>query len=243
MRCVLFVAAALAVATAQGAYFKLTDTTPLCFAEEVGYGSERVIVEWFRRRANQASLDQKLSVSVVSPQTRTVVYTNRLRDSSGSFTFKPVANEMGEYDVCFSAPELEESRSVDLGVAIDHQDRKIHVDQGGDQGFSRMHPKAGPDGQEVFVFQDYDGTVKETLKTHEFITRMEKGIKAVYVGIGEVTSDLKMFHDRQVRMRQTSESTFERVWGFSVVTIAVVVVSAYMQFTFLKSFLRRKKLI
>lgn len=226
------------------AYFKITDKIPLCFAEEVGYGSERVVIEWWRRKSTSFNMNTDITVTVVSPQTRTTAYQNSLRDNAGSFTFKPIANEMGEYDICFSSKnaDLEEHESIDLGISIDHNDRRMHLPEP-DQGFTRMHPAPGANGDEIFIFQDYDGQIKEALKTHDYIERLTKNLFQIEKEMAEVKNEIKYFHERQIRMRQTSESTFERVWGWSVATIVTVVVCAWMQFTFLKSFLRQKKVI
>ena len=91
------VACALAGPMVDAAYFRLHDTNPLCFAEEIGYGSEVVVVEWTRRHAS-ASRDIPVTVSVVSPTSRKVVYNNHLKEAAGTFTFvKPEGvDQIGE---------------------------------------------------------------------------------------------------------------------------------------------------
>jgi hypothetical protein len=235
------VAALLLAVGGDAAYFRLHDTMPLCFAEDVGYGSEVVVVEWNRRHAT-SSRDIQVTVNVISPTTRTVVYTNHLRDSAGSFTFKPVSAEVGEYDVCFSAAGLDPStnRFVELGVSIDHHERKALLPKV-DPAITRAKP-AGTD-DEVYIFTDYDGQQKETLKTHDYIQRLQFQIVTALYEANEVYNEVNYYIGRQIRMRQTSESTFDRVWMLSVLTIVVVIGTSYVQFGYLKRYLRRKKLV
>jgi hypothetical protein len=246
MRCaqaavaVLLVCAATVLPVAQAAYFRLHDTNPLCFAEEVGYGSEVVVVEWIRRHAS-ASRDIPVTVSVVSPNSRKVVYTNHLKEAAGTFTFKPVAGEVGEYDVCFAASGLDGgNRYVEISAALDHHDRKNLLPKM-DSHITRAKPQAGSD-QEVYTFTDYDGQQKETLKTHDYLTNLQFQLSTIVYEANEVLTETQWYLNRQKRMRMTSESTFDRVWILSVLTIVVVIVTSYVQFGYLKRYLRRKKL-
>mmetsp|Transcript_31822 Transcript_31822/g.98479 ORF Transcript_31822/g.98479 Transcript_31822/m.98479 type:complete len:245 (-) Transcript_31822:31-765(-) len=243
MRCValLLAVAALGVSVSEAAYFRLHDTNPLCFAEEIGYGSEIVVVEWTRRHAS-ASRDIPVTVSVVSPASRKVVYSNHLKEAAGTFTFKPVAGEVGEYDVCFAASGIDSgsNRYVELSAAIDHHDRRNllpHIDM----SVTRAKPQGGSD-QEVFTFTDYDGQQKETLRTHDYLTNLQFQLATALYEANEVLTETTWYLNRQKRMRQTSESTFDRVWMLSLLTVVVVIATSYVQFGYLKRYLRRKKL-
>lgn len=237
MRAVLL--AALLVAATNAAYFRLHDTQPLCFAEEIGYGSEIVAVEWFRRHLSTTK-DIHVTVTVVSPTSRAVIYTNKLKDAAGTFTFKPMAGEVGEYDVCFAASGIDQAagRYVEVGVAIDHHDRKNrlpHVDP--------MVTRQKVGNEEVFTFTDYDGNQKDTLRTHDYLQHVNLQIATAHYTANEIHEEVKWFYLRQQRMRMTSESTFERVWMMSIVTLVVVIASSWVQFAYLKKFLKRKKLV
>lgn len=234
---VLFLWCCTFIAVVPAAYFRLEDYIPICFTEEVGLQSEVVSVEFHRRRSS-TSEDIPVSVTVSTPTTRSVISTHRVREGRGSFTFRPLANEVGQYDVCFFAPSLEASagRHVEIAVAIDHHDRKV------------LLPKPEPavtrqkaNGQEVFSFVDFGGQVKDTLRTHDYLDRVRTQLEGIGGALAEARNEVTYFRGRTDEMRSTSESTFSRVWGFSVVTISVVVAVAWVQYSFLKQFLRAKK--
>ena len=228
----------LVAAVSDAAYFRLLDYQPICFAEEVGYGSQVVMVETHRRRSSYAD-DVKVNVVVTSPVSKSKVHANKIRTGSGSFSFQPMMNEMGEYDICFSAPELDSTggRHVDIAVTIDHHDRKQILPK---PVPSITRQKVG-ENDEVFSFIDYDGQPKETLRTHEYLERIRSLLNGIRVDTENVKNEVKYFQQRTERMRQTSESTFDRIWGFSVLTMGVITACAYLQYSFLKSFLRAKK--
>jgi hypothetical protein len=224
-------------ASVEGAYFRMQDYQPVCFAEEVGYGSQVVMVEYHRRRS---TFGDELTVNayVTSPLSRTKVYTGKVREGSGSFSFQPTANEMGQYEICFTAPDLDAAsgRHIDLAISVDHHDRKQLL-QKPETAVTRQ--KVGD--KEVYSFIDYDGQPKETLRTHEYLERVRTLLANIAKETQEVRNEVAYFQGRTERMRSTSESTFERIWAFSVLTISAIVACSYLQYAFLKSFLKAKK--
>lgn len=221
-------------------YFRLHHELPVCLAEELSSRNEVVVVEYTRRHT-ASSLDLGVAVKITSPLTKTVVYEQFLRDSQGSFTMRPLSSENGEYDFCFSlvGGDSTSDRFVELSVMLDHHDRK-HTLTTPAPAFTRQKTATG---EEVFVFTDTDGQQKETLRTHDYLDRIQAVLTNVGGSIEEIHTEMKAFEARTNRMRTTSESTFDRVWGFAVVTIAVLLVMSWLQLALLKQFLRRKKLV
>lgn len=223
---------------AQAAYFRLDDRyEPVCFTEELGDKRQLVKIEYNRRHA-AASTDVTVVATVTSPTSRTTVLTAFIKEGSGVITFRPVADELGEYDICLVTPSITANmgQHVDISIAIDHQDRKPLVSPS-PPGITRQKFK----GQDVFTFADFGGEVSETLRSHEFLQRVTMRLDSIADGIDEAKTEAARFTQQSVYLRSTSESTFSRVWGFSVLTIGVVVVASWLQYASLKQFLLKKK--
>jgi hypothetical protein len=238
---VLITLCSWAAVPAHAIYFRLADTTPTCFAEEISGANDVVVVEWSRRKQSSGYSSDGAGLSAtVTSALRQTIYSATLSGASGSFTFKGSASDLGEYHVCFFTDIAANSdRSLDVIVAMDHHDRRRRLPEAA-PGVTR---NKAPSGEEIFIFTDVDGQQKETLRTHDYIARVTGSLDQIILHMQDISNDMSYFWARQDRMRATSESTFDRVWGFSAITIGVVAVTSWMQFTFLKMFLRAKKLV
>ena len=215
---------------------------PVCLAEEMSGPTDVVTVEWARRKSTFGNTPINVAVSAVP--SATVVHGDVLSDSSGSFSFKGNEKDIGQYVICFSsligsAFGSHEATTIDLSVAVDHHDRRRRMPD----VVAGITRNKAPSGEEVFVFTDTDGQQKETLRTKDYIDRVTGTLDQIDKELADLQTELGLFWGRNERSRSTSESTFERVWGFSAVTIGVVAVTGYLQFMFLKMFLRAKKLV
>ncbi|KAG0237057.1 vesicle coat component [Actinomortierella wolfii] len=86
--------------------------------------------------------------------------------------------------------------------------------------------------------QDYNKMAEtERLKPLEVELRKIEGI------VGEVMSTMQHLRAREERMRNTNESTNERVKWFSTFTLVVLVTSGLWQIFYLKRFFKKKRLI
>ena len=235
---------AIIATSVQSATFRLTDTQPTCFYEELGYGSEIVVGEIVRKR-NEAvdNIPVKLVVTT-EESTALPVYTSSVRPGSSTFSFKPNPTvATGFYPLCFTVDQRgwqgNDNLYVELSLLVDHHDRVTIVPK---QEPAITRTKVHKD-DEVFTFTDFDGLPKETLRTHAYLERVNQLLSGVAYTVEEIRAEVKHFEERTLRMRETSESTFDRVWLTSVITIGVVIVVSWVQFSFLKSFLKRKKLV
>ena len=59
----------------------------------------------------------------------------------------------------------------------------------------------------------------------------------------DVKATAKDFTISQRRFLQTSESTYDRVWMTSFITISIVVLTSYYQYHHLKGYLLKKKFV
>lgn len=240
----LFFALLALVAASHAATFRLTDTQLTCFYEEIGYGSEIVVGEISRTRNDAVDSIPVKFVVTTEESTALPVYSSTIRPGSSTFSFKPHASTpAGNYPLCFHVDQRgwagNDNVFIELSLLVDHHDRVTIV------------PKAEPaitrtkvhKDDEVFIFTDFDGQPKETLRTHAYLERVNQLLTGTAYTVEEIRNEVKHFEERTLRMRETSESTFERVWITSVITIGVVVVVSWVQFSFLKTFLKRKKLV
>lgn len=232
------VATLLAVSASAVPYMKLHHNQVTCLSEDIA-GSTEVVVVDYKRRRNQFSDDAKVKITVLSPSSRSEVYSGNAKVGTSSFSFRPIKEETGEYTICLQMiGNGNEQQHVDIHIAMDHHDRKMVLPKP-DPAMTRQNVN----GQEVFSFVDFDGQVKETLRSKEYLERLYVMLNNVVTVSEELRHDATFFEQKTAEMRRTSESTFTRVWLFSVVTIGAMVVVGFLQYGFLKSFLKRKKLV
>lgn len=240
----LVVFAALVASVAEATFVRIEDSRPICFAEDVTAASEIVVVE-FNRPSLSHSNNIAVHVKATSPDTKTVVYTGRIKVGTGSFTFKPVLTENGAYDICIFISSadykvLSETKAhIDVGLIIDHHSRRVSLSQP-DPDITRT--KVGK-GNVVMQFTDSDGNQMETLRSVDFVKRINKLLEDVRHATRDIDEEVSYITQRGRRMRQTSEALFARVWTFALMTMFAMVAVGYMQFQFLTSFLKRKKLV
>jgi hypothetical protein len=223
---------------------RIVDTQPTCFVEDISYGSDTVTGRFERKRsANTDHVAVKFVVS--SPKKEVPVVNTHAKPGINTFSFKPIAEDsIGFYSICFTVEQYSwksqgDGDYIEISMEVDHHDR-----------FTIL-PRAAPDvvrqkvhkSDEVFVFTDFDGQQKETLRTHDYIERINKLLAQIAVTSEEVANEVKYFEERTNRLRTTTESTFDRVWALAVCTMVAIIGISWVQFSFLKSFLKRKKIV
>lgn len=238
--------------SALAAYVLVNGARPVCFSEDIANANELIIFQYTRKQM-QTTSDHKLRLTVSTPLSKTKYQDRVLSKHSQILTF-PVYTvsgtaELGEYEICIALDDERgffASNAKDLGilveVLIDHRDRRKPLSSATDEKTAALRTHTDS-GDEVFTFTDYDGSVKEALRTHDYIDRVSRHLIKIEGVINEVVSETRWFIERQSRMRQTSESSFSRVWGFSVLAIVALVFTSLIQFFSLRSFLMGKKLV
>lgn len=235
--------AALAAITS-AATVRLVDSQPVCFVEDISYGSDSVIGRYERKRISTTD-HIPVKLVIATPKKEHPIVTANVKPGMNTFSFKPMADDgIGFHSICFTVDQWgwkaqHETEYIQISVEVDHHDR-----------FTIL-PRAAPEvtrqkvhkSDEVFVFTDFDGQQKETLRTHDYIERINKLLAQISVTSEEVAQEVKHFEERTMRMRQTTESTFDRVWVCAVATLVATIAVSWVQFSFLKSFLKRKKLV
>jgi len=241
-------------ATVSAASFRLVDSQPVCFSEDLSYSTDQVIGS-FTRKSIASTNHVPVTMSVVTEKQTVDVYKAAAKPGqTHHFRFKPVDASApgstsknvigGVYKICFTvdvwsfkAATVDEY--IELSVAVDHHDRHTILPKPEPEMTRQKVHKT----DEVFVFTDFDGQPKETLRTHEYIQRVNTQLGNIGVLAAEVESEVKHFEEATIRMRQTTESTFDRIWVCAVLMIIVLSVVSWLEFAFLKNFLKRKKLV
>lgn len=241
--CLVLLAAAL-VGTTNATFTRIADHYPVCFSEDVSASSEIVVVEYGRpSHSNTDSIIIK--VKATSPYSKSVVFEGSIKPGKGSFTFKPISTESGEYEICLFVPAVDaqylvSTKSfVDVGIVIDHHSRRVSLKQP-EPDITRTKVKGG---NAVMQFTDRDGNQMETLRSVEFLDRINKLLENVRHSTKDIDEEVQYIASRGERMRLTSESLFSRIWTFSTLTLVAMALVGYLQFNFLTSFLKNKKLV
>ena len=240
----LVVAVSLLSVGADAVFFRMATTSPTCFEEDVGYKSLVVVVETDRRHDKHGAGDSiPVTMEVTSPLTKTIVSSEKISVGLNTHIFKPLATEVGVYVICFHDTKRalpgDGSVVVDVGIKIDHHDRSLIIPAPDPELVrKRVH---GTD--EVFTFTDEFGHKMETLKSKEFIERVNEQTVEVNVLLQELVAEVSHFKARSERFRQTVEATFDRVWVVALITILAIFGVSYFQFQLLSRFLRRKRMV
>jgi len=257
--CILIACSLSLIATrVSAAYAMVNSAKPICFAEEVSNDHEMIVFQ-YTRKAMAASSEHKVRLTAFSPISRKQFQDRILTKHSEVLTFstyRPPASmggeypiELGEYEICLSLADESsffssgiKEKGILVEVLVDHRDRRKPISSATESQAAALRTRV-KNGDEVFTFTDEDGTVKEALRTHDFLDRVTHQLQKIDSVIDEVVDEARYFTNRQARMRTTSESSFTRVWGFSVLSICMLVGVSLIQYFSLRSFLMGKKLI
>lgn len=77
----------------------------------------------------------------------------------------------------------------------------------------------------------------------ESLSGLEVEMRKLEGVVKEIVEELNYLKRREARMRDTNESTNERVWWFSLLTAATLVSLGIWQILYLRSYFKRKHLI
>lgn len=77
----------------------------------------------------------------------------------------------------------------------------------------------------------------------ESLSGLEVEMRKLEGVVKEIVDELNYLKKREARMRDTNESTNERVWWFSILTMAILVALGIWQILYLRSYFKRKHLI
>ena len=134
---------------------------------------------------------------------------------------------------------------LELDVLIDHEGRRLPIGSAKEHHAAirkKVHMQGSREDDEVFEFTDETGHTVSSLRSHSYLDRIEKSLDLIEKHIDEVSADSKFFVRKQAEMRSTSESTFSRVWGFSVLVVVVLVLMSGLQLYSMRRFFKQRKI-
>ncbi|RNF22704.1 COP-coated vesicle membrane protein erv25 precursor [Trypanosoma conorhini] len=219
--------------------FVLKDTRPVCFVEEVDESTRVVSGEYTRAAGAAVNVPARILVSDPNGEE---VSSNGLMVGTHAFTAPVSDDTAGQYTLCVQVTEK--------GWEVTSEAGGILVEFDTDQRSSIMPETEMPilrrqkvEGLEVFTFRDFGGEQKDILRPAEYIQRVENALDSLVTLVSDTQDEIEHLIGRFRRMRRTSESTYTRIWAFGIITALVMVVVTWLQFVFLKSTLRQKKLV
>ncbi|EKF29998.1 COP-coated vesicle membrane protein erv25 precursor [Trypanosoma cruzi marinkellei] len=219
--------------------FVLKDTHPVCFVEEVDESTRVVSGEYTRAPGAAANVPARI---VVRDPNGEEVSSNGLMVGAHAFTAPVGEDTSGQYMLCVHVTERAwEAQSEAQGILVEFStDQKSSIIPETEMPILKRQKV---DGLEVFTFRDFGGEQKDILRPAEYIRRVEGALTTLTTLVSDTHGEIEHLVGRFKRMRRTSESTYTRIWAFGIITVLVMVVVTWLQFTFLKSTLRQKKLV
>jgi p24 family protein alpha len=234
------------ISVAHALTYHFIDGTPLCFSEVIHNTRDTQITGTYNWIANTAyPADQvRLSLSVTDASTHPY-YSKKMQEGEHSFAIV-LSNEVlpGEQLICFTPHSkfvATEENPLQLRIELD-QAQKETMDKD-KLVIENIRKRRQVDGLDVFTFREAGGQLKDILQPRVYLERIDKALESMEQALDKVAADLTTSVKQDSRMRQTSESTFTRVWVCALLLIAVISGVLWMEFRFLKSTLRKKKLV
>lgn len=223
------------------------DASPLCFAEVIDNVAGTQITgtyDWIANPAYSTSDVQLMQYAVDASQRR--YFGKKMLE--GEHTFAITLGEEvipGEQLICFQPSSkfiATPANPLKLRVELDQtqKDKKMDKDKIAQETLKKRRQV---DGLDVFTYHEAGGQPKDILQPREYLEKIEGALDSMEVALDRLVTDLNATVLKESRMRQTSESTFTRVWVCAILLIAVISGVLWMEFRFLKSTLRKKKLV
>lgn len=225
--------------------YHFVDGTPLCFSEVVENMRETQITgtyEWIPNRAYPVD-DAQLTLRLTDPSSQ-LRHQTKMTEGEHSFAFLLSDSVPGEQLICITpSPKFvaKEGNPLKVRVMLD-QVQKSTVDKD-KEVVDNIRKRKQVDGLDVFTFREAGGQLKDILQPRVYLKQIGDALEVMEDALDKLVADLNTSVMRESRMRQTSESTFTRVWVCALLLIAVITCVLWMEFRFLKSTLRKKKLV
>ncbi|GET93288.1 cop-coated vesicle membrane protein erv25 precursor, putative [Leishmania tarentolae] len=245
----LFVGVVVAFQAATSAHaltYHFIDNKPLCFSEvieDVQRSQITGVYDW-KPSAHWAPSTVQLQLSV-KDSAGNVYYNKMMMQGEHSFAVQLGANIVsGEQLICFATSSdfvASEAQPVKVRIELDQTPtstfnaEKVVVET--------IKKRRQIDNLDVYTYQEAGGELKDILQPRAYLETIERQLSAMEGLLNQLVANLGTSVMKESRMRQTSESTFTRVWVCSLLLIGIISGVLWMQFRFLKSTLRKKKLL
>ena len=244
------------------AFIRLDKSEPICFVEETTYSREQIFLQYTRRDYTRTQ-DQYIHLEVSDPVDgiKKPFMKRELKSHTGTVAIQTLPTRIGEYTICISNPLLEVMKAipfakgkfgsyedaVEMDVLIDHEGRRLPIESAKEHHASvaqrkTVHIEGRREDDEVFEFTDETGHTVSSLRSHSYLDRVEKTLNNIENQVEQALADSRFFVRKQAEMRSTSESTFSRIWSFSVLVIVTLVLMSIIQVLSLRRFFKQRKI-
>lgn len=241
----LLVLVSASIATATPTYV-FEESSRLCFVEEVDEMTASITgsYKWTPNSANKQTI---IELTLESPSNR-IVYAANLQNQDGPQQFSinlpssNYANELGEYRLCATVknrPRSAPPGSIRIAFDVDQGVRRFRERREETTGLRKLTA----DGEAVVTFHDHHGNTMATALPLTYVEMVTNLLTSIVDSVMELETSLQHQHDRTLRMRITAESTFSRVWVCGLLLCSVMAGMAWVQMKWLRSVIKRKKLI
>ncbi|KAG5489362.1 hypothetical protein GH5_00231 [Leishmania sp. Ghana 2012 LV757] len=231
---------------AHALFYNFIDGTPLCFSEVIENVEGSQITGVYNWVANPMSPPSNVLLRLsVKDGAGNVYYDKEMMEGEHPFTVQLNPNVLnGEQLICFTASSkfvAPNERPVKVLIELDQELKKgFNADK---EVVETIQKRRQIDGLDVYTYQDAGGELKDILQPRAYLETIERELNAMNWLLVQLTDSLGTSAQRESRMRTTTESTFTRVWVCSLLLIGIISGVLWMQFRFLKSTLRKKKLL
>ncbi|KAG5490091.1 hypothetical protein JKF63_00210 [Porcisia hertigi] len=243
---VLLLSVLLVITPADALTYHFVDGKPLCFSETIENVKKKQITGTYDWKASATSPASQVQLRLsVKDGSGNVYYDKEMMEGEHSFAVMPNNNVMsGEQLICFTPSSsfvTTEDRAVKVRIELDRE-LKEDVNRM-KEVVEKLERRRQIDGLDVYTYQEAGGQLKDILQPRVYLEAVERALGVTERLLAHVADDLAVSADREGRMRSTSESTFTRVWVCALLLIGVITGVLWMQFHFLKSTLKKKKLL
>lgn len=231
---------------ANAVYYRFVDSRPLCFVEVIDNVRESQITGVYNWKESASSPASQVGLRLSAKDATGNVYHDKpMKEGEHSFAIILGPNVMsGEQYICITAADkfvATEKKAVIVHIELD-QARKGTTNP--DKLAAQVaQQRKQIDGLDVYTFQDVGGELKDILHPRAYLQKIDGALAAMEQLLDTLVAELSAGVQKESRMRETSESTFTRVWVCAILLIGVISGVLWMQFRFLKTTLRKKKLV
>ncbi|KAJ9466232.1 hypothetical protein DIPPA_00836 [Diplonema papillatum] len=219
------------LASVDAFYTLLKHAEPKCFIEEVGPVMDTVTVHY--NTTNPIRFEVKTA--------RGGVITDIMRnDRSGAFQFITVENVEGAYEVCATAHD--ETYGRNPGINPGFTKLRLRIDKADKHRIIELQKGNNPLSSAVKLANEMGfsadlGLDSTALKKHSYY------LSDLVIELYDMRTEAAAMVIRQRRHQKLAENTFNRVVMMALITAAVSGFIFYVNFAYMKHFLREKKLV
>lgn len=223
-----------------GLEFRLFNADPLCLVDDSP--GHRMVAQYERLPRSEGGRGHDVLLQVLRSD-GSVVYSETMKPGRRFLDIEKKGNSEDEmYRVCCSVVTKNFHTERMEGERI----RLIIYDAGSMPVSSsdvRISERQLVDGEAVYSFADSSGQLRSMLVPKEQLEQNERSVIQMQQRMEGILKELESGTAKELEMRHTTESTFTRVWVSALVLILVISSVVTIQYRFMISTIKKKKLL